>query len=283
MLEALEWLVHPMQYAFMVRGLLAAILVGVVCGMVGCFVILRGMAFFGDALSHSVLPGVAAGYLMGGGRGAMFWWALGTAIFVSVAIGAVSKSGRLKEDTSVGILFAGMLALGVAMISSVRSYSVDLVHFLFGDVLGVSWYDLGLMGAFGLLVIMTLFLFFKEFIVVSFDETLARTLRLPTRFLYYLLLILMAITIVTALQTVGVAMLLAMLVTPPATAYLITRRLPVMMAVSASLGALSGVIGLYISYYWGIASGASIVLVSTFFFLLALALRPLHHRSRQSA
>lgn len=269
--DLFDLVLQPMQYPFMLRGLLASLLVGVVCGLVGCFVVLRGMAFFGDALSHSILPGLAIGYLVGGGAsGPLFWWAMGTAILVSLSIGAVTKTGRLKEDTAIGIVFAGMFALGVALISMSRSYSTDLVHFLFGDVLGVSWGDLGLITIFGAVVVLILLLFYKEFLVMSFDETLARTLRLPTALLYYGLLVLIAVTTVTAIQTVGVALMLAMLVTPAATAYLLVRRLPAMMAVSAVIGALSGVVGLYLSYYAAIASGAAIVLVCTALFLVTL-------------
>ena len=269
--DLFDLVLQPMQYPFMLRGLLASLLVGVVCGLVGCFVVLRGMAFFGDALSHSILPGLAIGYLVGGGAsGPLFWWAMGTAILVSLSIGAVTKTGRLKEDTAIGIVFAGMFALGVALISMSRSYSTDLVHFLFGDVLGVSWGDLGLITLFGAVVVLILLLFYKEFLVMSFDETLARTLRLPTALLYYGLLVLIAVTTVTAIQTVGVALMLAMLVTPAATAYLLVRRLPAMMAVSAVIGALSGVVGLYLSYYAAIASGAAIVLVCTALFLVTL-------------
>ncbi len=269
-----EWwdlLVQPLQYPFMVRALLAAILVGMVCGIVGCFVVLRGMAFFGDALSHSILPGIAIGYLLGnGGRGPLFLWAMGTAVLVALFIGAIAQSGRLKEDTSIGIIFAGMFALGVALISTSRSYSVDLIHFLFGDVLGVAWSDLIWSSILGGGVLLVLLAFYKEFVIIAFDETLARTLRLPTRRLYYGLLILIAVTIVSALQTVGVALMLAMLVTPPATAFLLTRRLPVMMAVSAGIGALGGVVGLYLSYYIGVASGAAMVLVCTAAFIVVL-------------
>lgn len=271
MLEAWEFLLQPMQYPFMVRGLLAAVLVGVVCGVVGCLVVLRGMAFFGDAVSHAVLPGIAAGYLLGGGaRGPLFVWAMATAIVVSISIGFVSRTGRLKEDTAIGIIFAGMFALGVALISMSQSYSMDLVHFLFGDVLGVSWRDLLWTSLCGVGVIGLLLLFYKEFLVVSFDETLAKTLRLPSTCLYYSLLVLISVTIVASIQTVGVALMLAMLVTPPATAYLMTRRLPAMMLVSGLIGGLSGVIGLFVSYYAGIASGAAIVLVCTAFFIVTL-------------
>lgn len=264
-----DLLLQPLQYAFMTRGFLAAILVGIVCAVVGSYVVLRGMAFFGDALAHSILPGIAIGYLVGGGaRGPLFWWGLATAVISSIGIGAISRSGRIKEDTAIGIIFAGMFALGIALISSVRSYTVDLAHFLFGDVLGVRSQDLLLTAVFGALILLLVFIFYKEFMVLSFDPVLAITLRLPVHFLDYLLMVLIAIAIVVSLQTVGVALMVAMLVTPAATASLLTRRLPVMMGLAAVLAALSGVVGLYISYYLNVASGAAIVLTCTAFFLL---------------
>ncbi|HNT75779.1 MAG TPA: metal ABC transporter permease [Anaerolineae bacterium] len=271
----MDILIEPLRYAFMARGLLAAVMVGAVCAVVGTYVVLRGMAFFGDALAHSILPGVAIGYLVGGGaRGPVFWGGLITAVLTSLGIGAVAKRAEVKEDTAIGILFAGMFALGIALISTVRTYTADLTHFLFGDVLGVSSGDLLLTAAFGGLVLLTVAAFYKEFLVLSFDPVLAATLRLPVRFFEYLLLILIAVTIVVALQTVGVALMVAMLVTPAATAYLLTQRLPVMMLLAALIAAVSGVVGLYLSYYLGIASGAAIVLTCTAFFLLALALAP---------
>lgn len=271
----LQFLLEPLTYAFMQRGMIAAIMVGVVCALVGTYIVLRGMAFFGDALAHAILPGVAVGYLVSdGARTSLFWWALLTAVLTALGIGAVSKGAQVKEDTAIGIVFVGMFALGIALISTMRSYSVDLVHFLFGDVLGVSGSDLALTAIFGLLVIVLIIAFYKEFMVISFDPVLAATLRLPSSALRYLLLVLIAVAIVVSLQTVGVALMLAMLVTPAATAYLLTRRLPTMMALAAAIGAASGVIGLYLSYYAGIASGPAIVLVCTGFFLLAALFAP---------
>jgi manganese/iron transport system permease protein len=242
-------------------------MVGIVCALVGTYVVLRGMAFLGDALAHAILPGVAVGYVIGGGaRGPVFWWGLITAALAALGIGAISRGTRLKQDTAIGIIFAGMFALGVALISTIRNYAVDLAHFLFGDVLGVSTEDLlitGLLGAFVLLVIAA---FYKEFLVLSFDPILAATLRLPARWLEYLLMLLIALTIIVSLQTVGVALMVAMLVTPAAAAYLLTRRLPIMMALAALIAALSGVVGLYLSYFAGVASGAAIVLVCTLAF-----------------
>lgn len=269
------WLLEPLGYAFMVRGLIAAVMVGVVCATVGTYMVLRGMAFFGDALAHAILPGVAVGYLLsGGGQGPIFWWGLGTGVLTALGIGAVGKGAQVKEDTAIGIIFSGMFALGIALISTLRSYAVDLAHFLFGNVLGVSTGDLWLTAAFGALVLLTIGIFYKEFLVLSFDPILAATLRLPAGFLRYLLLVLIAVTIVVSLQTVGVALMVAMLVTPAATAYLLTRRMAPMMALAAGIGAVSGVVGLYLSYYVSVASGAAIVLVATAIFLLVFFLAP---------
>jgi ABC-type Mn2+/Zn2+ transport system permease subunit len=265
----------PFSYAFMLRGLAASIIVGVVCAVVGVYVVLRGMAFLGDALAHAVLPGVALGYLLsGGGREILFWWALGAAVLVALAVGRISKHAVIREDTAIGILFASMFALGIALISTVRSYTVDLSHFLFGDVLGVSFHDLAITAAFGAVILLVIFFFYKEFLVLSFDPVLSATLRLPATLLNNVLFVLMAITVSVAMQTVGVALTVAMLVTPAATATLVTRRLWHGMLVSAVIGALSAVIGLYLSYYFNIVSGSAIVLTATVIFLLVFLFQP---------
>ena len=271
-----EFLLAPLDYAFMVRGLLAAIMVGIVSSTVGTYVVLRGMAFFGDALAHAILPGIAIGYLVSGsGRGSLFWWALLTAILTSIGIGTLARGAKVKEDTAIGIIFAGMFALGIALISTVRSYTVDLTHFLFGNVLGVSTGDLWRIGIFGGVIILGILIFYKEFLVLSFDPVLASTLRLPARFFEYLLLVMIATAIVVSLQTVGVALMVAMLVTPAATAFLLTQRLPVMMALAAAIGSASGLVGLYLSYYLNVASGPAIVLTATGIFILAWAVKTL--------
>jgi manganese/iron transport system permease protein len=270
-----EALLQPLSYAFMQRALVAVVLVGAVCAVVGTYVVLRGMAFFGDALAHTILPGVAVGYLISvGAREPLFWWALGASVISALGIGAISKNATIKEDTAIGIVFAGMFALGIALISTVRSYAVDLSHFLFGDVLGVSNQALWKIGVFGAVVLLIVAAFYKEFLTYSFDPVLAITLRMPVGLLNNLLLVLLAVTVAVSLQTVGVALMVAMLVTPAATAYLLTYRLPMMMALAAVFAALSGVIGLYLSYYTSIASGAAIVLVATGFFLLAFLFAP---------
>lgn len=271
----IDWILEPLSYAFMVRGLIAAILVGIVCALVGTYVVLRGMAFFGDALAHTILPGVAVGYLFSGGnRGDLFWWALGTALISSLGINAISKHSQIKEDTAIGIIFAGMFALGIAIISTVRSYAVDLSHFLFGDVLGVSTADLARTAIFGGLALVVLLALYKEFMTLSFDPVLAATLRLPVGFLNNLLLALVAVTVAVSMQTVGVALVVAMLITPSATAYLLTYRLPMMMILAAIFAVLAGIVGLYLSYYLGIASGAAIVLTATVVFFLVFLFSP---------
>lgn len=269
-MNLLDLILNPLQYSFMVRGLSAAVLTGTVCAVVGVYVVIRGMAFFGDALAHSILPGVAIGYLLtGGSREPLFWWGTGTAVIVSLAIGAVSRGAKIKEDTAIGIIFAGMFALGIAIISTVKSYTVDLTHFLFGDVLGVSGSQLITIAAFSAVILLLVIGFYKEFLVLTFDPTLAATLRIPSRVFEYLQLVLIALAISVSFQAVGVALMVAMLVTPAAAAYLLTKRLPVMMIMAAIIASASGVIGLYFSYYVNVASGPAIVLTATLFFILA--------------
>jgi ABC-type Mn2+/Zn2+ transport system permease subunit len=267
----MDFLLAPLAYAFMQRGLLASLMVGVLCAVIGCFVVLRSMAFLGDALAHSILPGVAVAYLF---QGSLFVGALVAAVLVAIGIGAVSRRGEIREDTAIGILFAAALALGVALISTLRTYAQDLTHILFGNVLGVSDGDLGWTAILGFIVLAVIILLYKELLVVTFDPVMASTLRLPVDVLRTALLVLLALTIVVSLQTVGVGLVVAMLVTPAATAYLLVRRLPVMMLVAALIGAVSAVAGLYLSFYINVASGAAVVLVATALFLLAFLFAP---------
>lgn len=267
----LEWIVSPFTYEFMQRGLMASAMVGVLCAVVGCYVVLRSMAFLGDAMAHAILPGVAAAYLL---KLNLLAGALAAAILVALGIGFVSRHSTLKEDTAIGILFAGALSLGIAMISTAKTYASDLTHILFGNVLGVSTGDLWLTAVAGILVLATIVLLYKEFLVISFDPVLATTLRLPKELLRTLMLVLIAVTIVISLQTVGVGLVTSMLVTPGATAYILTRRLPIMMVLSACMGAFSTVTGLYISFYVNIASGAAVVMVATALFLAVFTLAP---------
>jgi ABC-type Mn2+/Zn2+ transport system permease subunit len=267
----IAWLLEPLAYGFMQRGLLAALLVGVLCALIGCYVVLRSMAFLGDALAHAILPGVAVAYLMGG---SLTLGALAAAVLVALGIGFFTRQGTIKEDTAIGILFAASLSLGVALISTIRTYAADLTHILFGNVLGVTAGDLWLTAGLALVILAAIALCYRPFLVISFDPVLAATLRLPAEALRNLMLILLALTIVVSMQTVGVGLVAAMLVTPAATAYLLARRLPVMMALSALIGAVSSLVGLYVSYYANVASGAAIVLTATMFFALAFLFSP---------
>ncbi|MCB8968007.1 MAG: metal ABC transporter permease [Ardenticatenaceae bacterium] len=267
----MSWFTDPLQFDFIVRALLAATAVGIVCSILGAYVVLRGMAFFGDALAHTILPGVVGAYLLGW---PLALGALLMGILTALGIGALTERSSLKEDTAIGVLFAGLFALGVAMLSASGNYTVDLAHFLFGNLLGVTSSDLWTIAILGSIVLLTVFFFYKEFLVISFDPVLATTLRLPATFLRYLLLILIAITIVVALQVVGIALMLAMFVTPAATASILTRRLPTLMGIAAVIGAFSGVAGLYTSYYLNIASGPAVVLVASLIFVLVFLFAP---------
>jgi ABC-type Mn2+/Zn2+ transport system permease subunit len=275
----MSWLLEPLQYDFILRAMIASIIVGFVCSILGVYIVLRGMAFLGDAMAHTILPGVVAAFLLG--------WPLAVGALIlglltALGIGFLTERTALKEDTAIGVIFAGFFALGVAMLSARGDYTIDLAHFLFGNLLGVSRADLLVSAGLGLLVLALIFLFYKEFLVISFDPVLAETLRLPTTFLRYLLLVLIALTIVVALQVVGVALMLAMLVTPAAAASFVTRRLPSMMAVSAVIGVSSAVAGVYASYYLNIASGPAVVLVATTLFTLTLALSTIRGRTRSA-
>jgi len=267
----ITWLLEPLSYAFMQRGLAAAVLVGIICAVIGSYVVLRSMAFLGDALAHAILPGIAIAYLLNAN---LTLGALAAALLVALGIGFFSAGGNIKEDTAIGILFAAALALGVALISSMGSYAVDLSHILFGNVLGVSNFDLVLIAVVGVLVLGAIVLLYKQFLLVSFDPILATTMKLPVKRLNNLLLVMLGLTIVISIQSVGVGLVAAMLVTPGAAAYLLTRRLPSMMAVAAAIGAFSSLAGLYISYYTNIVSGSAIVLVATAVFLLAFLFSP---------
>lgn len=266
-----DFLLTPLAYTFMQRGMLAALMVGVLCAVLGCYVVLRSMAFLGDAMAHAVLPGVAIAYLLGGN---LLFGALAAAVVVALGISFFSRRGAIKEDTAIGILFTAALALGIALISSIRTYAVDLTHILFGNVLGVSESDLWLTALIGSVILLTTLVAYKPFLLISFDPVLAATMRMPVGFYHSLMLVLLAFTIVISIQSVGVGLVAAMLVTPGATAYLLTRRLPAMMGIAALVGAFSSVVGLYASYYLNIASGSAIVLTATGCFLVAFLLAP---------
>ena len=273
MSPVLDLLVAPFAYEFMQRGLIASLIVGVLCAVVGCYVVLRGLAFLGDAVAHAILPGVAVAYLL---KADLLIGAIITAVAVALVIGFVANPGKVKEDTAIGIVFAGALALGIALMSSVKSYTVDLTHILFGNVLAVNASDLWITAALAALVLLAVLLLYKELLLVCFDPILAGTLRLPVNLLRNGLLAMLALTVVVSLQTVGAGLVVAMLVTPAATAYLVAKRLSSMMMIAAAIGALSSIAGLYASYYANIASGAAIVLSCTTCFILVYLAGPRH-------
>jgi ABC-type Mn2+/Zn2+ transport system permease subunit len=267
----MSWLTDPFTFGFMQRALVASLIVGVLCAVVGCYIVLRSMAFLGDALAHAILPGVAISFLVGGN---LLIGALVAAVVVAVGISYVSRTGAVREDTAIGIFFAAALALGVVLISTMDGYAVDLTHVLFGNVLGVTVSDLWVTGGLALAVMMAVVVLYRRLLVVSFDPILGETLGLRTGLLRTGLYLMLALTIVVSLRTVGVALVAAMLVTPPATAYLLTRRLPSMMVVSALIGGASAVGGLYASYYLDVAPSGAMVLVATVLFLVVFLFAP---------
>lgn len=267
-------LLDPLQFEFMQRALLAVVLIGAVSGVIGAYVVTRGMAFLGDALAHSILPGVAIAYISGASGQGLLLGGLVAGILAALGIGFLTRGSRLAEDTAIGIVFAGMLALGIAIISRTGDYSVDLTHVLIGNILAVDATDLALIAIAGIIVVVVIVLFYKEFLVVAFDPTLAQTLRLPAEALRLLLLVLLAITIVIGVQVVGVALVSAMLVTPAATARFYVRRLHHMMLLAALIGAVCSVIGLYAAWYIQVAPSAAIVLTLMGVFLATFFLAP---------
>jgi ABC-type Mn2+/Zn2+ transport system permease subunit len=268
----IEYLVAPFEFGFMQRALLGGVLVAAICALVGTYVVLRGLAFVGDALAHAAFPGVVIAYLLKGNihLGAMLF-ALATAL----AVGLVSRHGRISHDTAIGILFAGAFALGVLLVSTIQGYTVDLFGFLFGNVLGISEGELWLVAFLGGIVVLTIAVLYKELLLLSFDPTVAEAMGYPVQAFNYLLLGLIAVTIVISIQAVGIILVVALLVTPSATAYLLSQRFFRMMVLGVLLAALAAVVGLYLSYYLNVASGAAIVLVSTCLFFLVLAGRRL--------
>ena len=268
----IEFFVAPFEFGFMQRAFVGGVLVGAICALVGTYVVLRGLAFVGDALAHAAFPGVVIAYLL---KGNIYLGATIFALATALAIGLVSRRGRVSYDTAIGILFAGAFALGVLLMSTIHGYSVDLFSFLFGNVLGISERDLQLVGLLGAIVVLTIILFYKELLLLSFDPITAEAMGYPVQVLNYLLLGLIALTIVISIQAVGIILVVALLVTPSATAYLLTERFFRMMILGVVLAALAAVIGLYLSYYLNVASGAAIVLVSTCLFFLVLASRRL--------
>jgi manganese transport system permease protein len=264
--------VAPFQYEFMLKATLVSALTGIICAVLSCFVILKGWSLMGDAVSHSVLPGVVIAYVL------KIPFAIGAFVFglISViSIGFIKSRTRIKEDTVIGVVFTGLFALGLVLISKVSS-DVHLSHILFGDVLGISDADVWQTVIVGGITLLAVLAMRKDLLLFCFDPTHARSIGLNTTFLYYALLVVLALTIVTALQTVGIILVVAMLVTPGATAYLMSDKFDRMLVIAVSSSVISGVVGTYVSYYLDGATGGCIVVLQTLLFLAAFVFAPKH-------
>lgn len=248
-------------------------MVGVICGVTGCFIILRGMALMGDAISHAVLPGVVIAYILGF---SFFIGAVITGVLTALGIGYISQNSRIKDDSAIGIMFTAAFALGVVLITMIRGSGVDLWHILFGNVLAVSTGDLWMILVIGIVVLLCVLLFYKQLLISTFDPTMARAVGVPVMLIHYMLMLLLSLVTVASLKTVGIILVVAMLVTPGATAYLLTDRFPVMLGLSALIGVFSSVTGVFFSYIYDVATGASIVLVASSLFFITFFFSPKH-------
>jgi manganese/iron transport system permease protein len=267
----MDVLLGPLESAFFVRALLAAALVGTVCAVVGTYVVLKGIAFIGDAIAHAAFPGVVAAFIIGA---PYYLGAAIAAVGTSLAIGVVTRRARIRTDTAIGVLFAGTFALGVFLYSTIEGYVADLFSFLFGQLLSTSVDDLIALSLLGALVLATVAALWKELLYSTFDPLGAAASGLRVEWLEMLFLALVALTVVISLQAIGIILVVAMLVTPAATAQLLTVRFGRMMATGVVLAVGASIVGLYLSYWMDVASGATIVLVQTAVFLAVLVLGP---------
>jgi len=263
-------LTEPLSHAFMVRALMISALVGGVCGLLSCYMSLKGWALMGDAVSHAVLPGVIVAYALG------LPFSIGAFVFGvgSVAmIGFVKQKSRVKEDTVIGLVFTGFFALGLVLVSKIRS-NIDLMHILFGNVLGISISDIFQTILISGLIVSVLVIFRRDLLLFCFDPTHARSIGINTGALHYLLLSALSLAAVAGLQTVGVILVVAMLVTPGATAYLLTDRFDRMTWIAIASSVLSSLLGVYISYWTDSSTAGCIVLVQTGLFIMAFLFSP---------
>jgi iron/zinc/copper transport system permease protein len=257
-------------YEFLQKAIITSVMVGIICGIIGSFIVLRGMALMGDAISHAILPGVAISYLLGI---SYFYGAVVVGVLTALGIGVISQNSRVKNDSSIGIVFSSMFALGIILITKVKS-ATDLTQILFGNVLSVRTSDMWLTLVVGAIVLVVVMLFYKELLVSSFDETMAAAYGLKTRFVHYGIMVLLTLVTVASLQTVGVILVVSMLITPASTAYLLTNRLSTMIVLASIFGALSAIIGMYFSYVYNLPSGPVIALATTALFLCAFLFSP---------
>ena len=265
------------SFHFLQNALITAIVIGIVAGAVGCFIVLRGMSLMGDAISHAVLPGVAISYILGID---FFIGAIAFGILASVIITFIKGNSIIKSDTAIGITFSSFLALGVILIGVAKS-STDLFHILFGNILAVQDIDMYITIGVGIFVLLVIRLFFKELLLTSFDELLAKAMGMKVNFYHYLLMILLTLVSVTAMQSVGTVMIVALLITPAATAYLYSKSLKTMLALSAIFGSLSSIVGLVIGYTFNIAVGSTIVLTAAAFFVISFIVSPKQREGRK--
>ncbi|HEY0444511.1 MAG TPA: metal ABC transporter permease [Candidatus Limnocylindrales bacterium] len=267
----MTFIVDPLSHAFFLRALAAAVIVGTVCAVVGTYVVLKGLAFIGDAISHAAFPGVVVAFIV---KGPFLLGAGIAAVVTALGIGIVSRRARIRTDTAIGVLFAGTFALGIFLFSTIQGYVADLFSFLFGYLLSTTLEDLVGLAILGAIVLAIVALLWKELLYATFDPLGAAASGLRVDWLESLFLTLVAVTIVISLQAVGIILVVAMLVTPAATAQLLTVRFGRMMALAVAIGVGASVIGLYASFWLDAASGATIVLVETACFLVALAVGP---------
>jgi manganese/iron transport system permease protein len=267
----MDLILEPLGTTIFIRALIASALVGIVCAVVGTYVVLRGIAFIGDAIAHAGFPGVVAAYMIGI---PFYLGAAVAAVSTALAIGWVTKRAGIRQDTAIGVLFAGTFALGVFLFSTIDGYVADLFSFLLGNVLAIGPEDLVALVVLGGGVVVVVALLWKELLYATFDPLGAAASGIPVDRLEYLFLALVALTIVVSLQAVGIILVVAMLITPAATAQLVTVRFTRLMLVAAIVGIGSSIAGLYLSYWLDVASGATIVLVQTATFLVVLAFGP---------
>ncbi|MFF5986781.1 zinc ABC transporter permease AztB [Prauserella flavalba] len=274
----MEWLIAPFEVSFVQRALWGGVLVSLICALAGTWVVLRGMAFLGDAMSHGMLPGVALGSLAGGN---LLLGAALSAGVMALGVTALGRSRRFSQDTAIGLLFVGMLAIGVIIVSHSRSFAVDLTGFLFGDVLAVRERDLGFLAAALAVAVVVSLLGYRAFVALTFDARRAHTLGLRPRLAHAALLGLLTLAIVASFHVVGTLLVFGLLIAPPAAAMLWASRIPLIMLSAAVLGCVATGTGLLVSWYWGTAAGATIAAVAVaLFFLSALAARVREHASR---
>ena len=262
----MDHIFEPFQYSFMVRALIVSVLVGVMCPILGAYVITRGRSFMGDALAHSVLPAMVVAFMLGISP---FFAAVPAGILIAVLMGGVSRRTGISEDTSIGIIFAGMFALGLVMLSTGTNINVDIEDLLLGQVLGVSRTDVYVSLGLTALVLAGLYAFHRQLVYTTFDVVGAAVVGIKTRFIEYVLLALLALVIVIGIQAAGIVLVMAMLITPAAAAYLLAKRFVGVMALGAVIGAASAVTGLYLSYYVDLPSGPAMALVATGVFAVA--------------